>query len=171
MKRLAVMRHAKSSSDDLGLDDFSRPLNERGWKSARRMGREMSDRGMHFDLVLASTAVRVRETLEGVQENYEFGAPIRFEQQLYLAASQTLMSIAQQLPESVRAPLLVGHNPGLERLVADLTHEDERGLRRRVAGKFPTGALAVIELLAASWPDIAPGTGTIVELTLPRELD
>ena len=118
MRRLALLRHAKSSWDNPGLDDFSRPLNERGWKSARRMGREMRDRGMRFDLVLASTAVRVRETLDGVQEDYAFGARIQFEEDIYLAATEILVSMVQQLPDAVQAPLLVGHNPGLERLIA-----------------------------------------------------
>src|SRR5437868_11057004 len=85
MKRLAILRHAKSSWDDPSLDDFDRPLNERGWKAARRMGRELEDRGMRFDLVLASMAARVRETIDGVQK-YDFAAPIRFEPQLYGAS-------------------------------------------------------------------------------------
>lgn len=171
MKRLAVLRHAKSSWDDRELDDFNRPLNDRGWRSARRMGREFRDRGLHFDFVLASTAARVRETIDGVQEKYDFGAPIRFEQDIYLAATHTLLSLVRALPESVQAPLLVGHNPGLEQLVVELTRDDRGGLRRRVAGKFPTGAFAVVELPSETWHDIEPSIGRVVELILPKELD
>ena len=171
MKRLAVLRHAKSSWDTPGLDDFDRPLNDRGWKSARRMGRELMARGMRFDLVLASSAVRVRETLEGLSEEYDLSAPIRFEQAIYLAATQTLVSLVRDLPEEVQAPLLAGHNPGLERLLVELTHDDDEGLRDRMAGKYPTGALAVVEFPAAKWSDVSPGSGEIGELILPRELD
>jgi phosphohistidine phosphatase len=171
MKRLAVLRHAKSSWDEPGLDDFNRPLNERGWKSARRMGRELKRRGVRFDLVLASTAARVRETIDGLAEKYDFEAPIRFEQKIYLASTQTLISLIRELPESVQAPLLVGHNPGLERLLVELTHDDEQGQRGRIEGKYPTGAFAVIELPSASWGKIEPGSGEIVELILPKELD
>jgi len=71
----------------------------------------------------------------------------------------------------VKAPLIVGHNPGLERLIAELTRDDRNGLRRRVVGKFPTGALAVLDLPAKSWSKIERGTGEIVELILPKELD
>ena len=163
MKRLAMMRHAKSSWDDRQLDDFNRPLNDRGWKAAWRMGREMSARGMQFDLVLASAAARVRETIDGVQRHYDFGAaPIRFEPRLYGASEATLLEIVRALPESVRAPLLVGHNPGLERLIAELTG----GIR-----KFPTAALAVVELPEKLWAEVEPGAGEIVELILPKELD
>jgi phosphohistidine phosphatase len=171
MKRLALLRHAKSSWDDPRLDDFNRPLNERGWKAARRVGREMERRGIRFDLVLASTAARVRETIDGVQEKFDFGAPIQFEPRMYGAAEHELLALVRALPESVHAPLLVGHNPGLERLVVELTHEDDQGFRRRVAGKFPTGALAVLELRAERWPDLIPESGEIVELILPKELD
>ena len=171
MKRLTVLRHAKSSWDDPHLDDFDRPLNNRGWKSARRMGAEMKRRGMHFDLVLASTAARVRETIDGVQEEFDFGAPIQFEPRIYMTSEGTLMDLIRALPEKVKAPLLVGHNPDLEHLLVGLTRDDERGQRRRVPGKYPTGALAVVELPAKKWAEVAPESGEIVELILPKELD
>jgi phosphohistidine phosphatase len=171
LKTLTLLRHAKSSWDDPSLDDFNRPLNERGWKAARRMGHELKSRDMSFDLVLASTAARVRETIDGLQEKYDFGAPIQFEPRMYGASTDELLSLIRALPESVHAPLLVGHNPGLERLIVELTRDDKGGLRRRVAGKFPTTSLAVIELPADRWPDIASGSGTIADLILPKELD
>jgi phosphohistidine phosphatase len=171
MKRLALLRHAKSSWDDPNVDDFNRPLNERGWKAARRMGREMKRRYLRFDLVLASTAARVRETIDGVQENYDFAAPILFEPRMYGATEHELLSLLRALPETVHSPLLIGHNPGLERLIAGLTHHDDHGLRRRIAGKYPTAALAVVELPAQHWTDVTPGSGEIVELILPQERD
>jgi phosphohistidine phosphatase len=171
MKRLTVLRHAKSSWDDPNLDDFSRPLNERGWKAARRIGHELKHREMPFDLVLASTAARVRETIDGLQEKYDFAVPIQFEPRMYGATEHELLSLLQALPETVQAPLLVGHNPGLERLIVELTRDDKDGLRRRAAGKFPTAGVAAIELPARRWAEIGPGSGEIVELILPKELD
>ena len=80
MKRLIVLRHAKSSWDEPNLDDFDRPLNARGWKAARRMGTELKRRDMQFDLALASPALRVRETLNGLADGYGvFDFPIQFE--------------------------------------------------------------------------------------------
>jgi len=162
MKRLTILRHAKSSWDDPALDDFNRPLNQRGWKAARRMGRELEERGLKFDLVLSSTAARARETIDGVQETYDFAAPIAFEPRLYLATETALLEIVGALDEKVKAPLIVGHNPGLELLIAGLT---------RVERKFPTAALAVIDLPARRWAEAEPGSGEIVELILPKELD
>lgn len=171
MKRLAVLRHAKSSWDDPNLDDLNRPLNDRGWNAARRLGRELKHRGMRFDLVLASTAARVRETIDGVQEKFDFNAPIQFEPQIYLATEEMLFSLVRTLPESVHRPLLVGHNPGLEQLLVDLTYDDAKGLRHRVTGKYPTGALAIVEFAAHRWADISAGSGQVVELIVPKTLD
>ena len=171
MKRLTVLRHAKSSWDDPELDDFNRPLNERGWKAARRIGREMTSRGLRFDVVLASMAARVRETIDGIQEKYDFGAPINFERQIYEASEGTLLELVRAIPDAVGSALLIGHNPGLERLIVELTRNDERGLRDRIAGKFPTAGLAMIKLPAERWRDVEPASGEIVELIFPRDLD
>lgn len=171
MKRLAVLRHAKSSWDQLELEDFDRPLSERGRKAAKRMGAELSHRGFDVDLVLASSAARVRETIDGVREKFEFDAPIVFEPRIYLADEHRLLAIVRQLSESVRRPLIVGHNPGLERLLLELTRDDEDHLRHRIAHKFPTGAFALVELPAPRWSKINSGTGKIVELILPKDLD
>lgn len=171
MKRLTVMRHAKSDWGDAELDDFNRPLNERGWKAARRMGRELDQRGFHFDLVLASPAARARETIDAVQQKFDFKAPIRFEQRIYLASEALLLTMVQGLPESVHRPLLVGHNPGLQRLLLHLTHHGEHHLRHKIGEKYPTGAVAVVELPAHRWDQVESGSGEIVDLILPKDLD
>ena len=172
MKTLAVLRHAKSSWDQPNVDDFDRPLNERGWKAARRIGNELKHRKLRFDLCLASPAARVRETLDGLSETYgELPFPVRFEQQVYLASCATLLELIRDVDDEVGALLLVGHNPGLEQLVAMLTQDDKDGLRSRVEHKVPTAAVAVIELPSDCWADVQPGSGKLVELLLPKELD
>src|SRR5258708_29908397 len=170
MMKLTVLRHAKSSWDDPGLDDFNRPLNAVGRKAARRMGRELKLRKMHFDLVLASAAARVRETIDGIEENYDFKAKVSFEQSIYTASEEALLSLVRSLPKNVHFPLFVGHNPGLERLLLMLTHDDEQSFRRRVAHKFPTGALAVVKLPADDWDKVELGSAKIAALIYPKEL-
>lgn len=172
MKRLTVLRHAKSSWAEPNADDFDRPLNERGWKAALRIGRELKHRKMTFDLALASPAARVRQTLDGMQEGYgEFAFELRFDGRIYMALASTLLGLVRDLPESAVAALIVGHNPGLERLVVSLTRDDDHHLRRRVQQKFPTAALAVLELQANTWKDVDEGSGRVAELMLPRDLD
>lgn len=169
MKRLMILRHAKSDWGDAKLDDFDRPLNDRGWKAARRLGRELRDREIEFDKVIASPAARVRETLDGLTEKLKVNVEIRFEPRMYLASEETLLEFVRDLPESVHAPLFVGHNPGLQQLVLDLTRAGAH--RNQVAHKFPTAAFARIELSAARWADVTQGSGRIAALILAKELD
>jgi phosphohistidine phosphatase len=172
MKRLTVLRHAKSSWAEPGIDDFNRPLNERGWKAARRMGKELKHRKLSFDFALASPAARVRETIDGLTETYgEPNFPIRFEPRIYLASAEALRELVSETRDEVDKLLLVGHSPAMERLAVELSHDDKHGLRARIAEKFPTAALATIELPVESWAEVEPGQGKVVELILPKELD
>jgi phosphohistidine phosphatase len=166
MKSLGLLRHAKSSWDEPHRDDLDRPLNSRGWKAARRIGREFVDRGRRFDLVLASPAARVRETIDALFETVK--VEVRFEPRIYLASAEELIEIVRDLGESVRAPLIVGHNPGLQQFILELTHGDE--LRKTVIDKFPTAAFALVELPAEHWNTVEPQSGTIVEIILEKEL-
>ena len=171
MKQLSIMRHAKSDWAGEALDDFDRPLNDRGWKIARRMGKELRHRAIRFDLVIASPAARVRETIDGLTEKLDLKAEIRFEPRMYSASEQTLLEIVRNLPEGAHAPLLVGHNPGLQQLIVELTRGDRHGRRDRVGEKFPTGGLAQLELPAHRWSNVHSGSGEIALLIIPKELD
>ena len=170
MKRLTVLRHAKSDWGNPDLDDFDRPLNDRGRKAATRIGRELQERELRFDLVLASPAARVRETLDAVQDGFCFEAPVRFDQRLYLASKEHLLSLIQDLPDTAQSTLLVGHNPGLQELVVELEQEGGPELRR-IGDNFPTAALATIELPVLTWRNVGAGIGQLAELMLPRDLD
>src|SRR5437764_6274009 len=171
MTVLTVLRHAKSSWGDAGLDDFDRPLNDRGRKAAGRVGREFRRRRVRFDQVIASPALRVRETLAELADGYGDSFDICFDPQIYAASAQTLFDLVRRIPATIHAPLLVGHNPGLQQLVLKLTRGDRQGLRARVADKFPTASVTLIELPALSWDDVEPDSGVIGELILPRDLD
>jgi phosphohistidine phosphatase len=167
---IAIMRHAKSDWGQPGVADFDRPLNERGRKAAKRVGRELRARKVRFDRVFASPAARVRETLAELAKGYGEALDPHFERRIYEAGIDALFELVRTIPEQVHAPLLVGHNPGLHQLVMRLARgEDE--LRTRVSDNLPTAALALIELPTARWSEIEPGTGRIAELILPRELD
>jgi phosphohistidine phosphatase len=168
---LTIMRHAKSDWGDTQLDDFDRPLNDRGHKAAKAVGRALMRRRVRFDLVLASPALRVRETIDGVEHGYGKSFPVRFEQQLYGATERTLADFVRTIVGDVHAPLLVGHNPGLQELILVLTRKDDRDLRSRVQAKFPTAAVAILKFPAPRWDEVEPGSGEIVELILPKALD
>ena len=165
-KRLAILRHAKSDWGQPGLDDFDRPLNLRGCQAAEAIRRALADRDISFDLIMSSPAMRTRETLDLIG----LGGRARWEEQIYLASEATLLGLVRSLPNEAESALIVGHNPGLHDLVIDLARDDGEGLRRRVLGKFPTAALALLELEIEAWKDADANCGTIAELLLPREL-
>ena len=171
MKRLGVLRHAKSSWDHPDLEDFDRPLNDRGWKAARKIGSALASRGFDFDRILASTAARVRETIAGVGEKFDLREPVQFEPRIYLADVEQLLEIVRELPQSVHRALLVGHNPGLGQLLSLLAIDSEVPRYRSIARNFPTGAFALVELPQDRWQEIEPGSGRIIELILPKERD
>ena len=171
MKRLTILRHAKSSWKDRELNDFDRPLNARGRKAARLMGHEMTERGMRFDSVLASPAFRIRETIDGVSEGHQLPSPIRFEPRIYEARVSELMELIGTLPDEASSALLVCHNTSAERLVLKLAKDDKAGLRKRVEDKFPTAGLAAIELPVDRWSEVQPDSGALVELIYPSDLE
>lgn len=171
MTRLTLLRHAKSSWDDSVQRDFDRPLNARGLKAAQTIGRHMRAEGLAFDYVIASPAVRVIETLDGVWDGY--GAKLRpvWDRRVYLASCVALLDVVREAPADAQSLLLAGHNPGLEDLVLMLV-PDRAGdaLRDAVEQKYPTAALAEIEF-DGPWSTLAPGTARLTRFVRPRDLD
>jgi phosphohistidine phosphatase len=169
MKRLTLLRHAKSAWDDPVQRDFDRPLNKRGRRAAQTIGREMRALGLCFDLVIASPAARVIETLEDVADGYGRSLESSFDKRLYLASTDTLLEIIKAADDGAERLLIVGHNPGLEKLALLLTQGE--GLRAEIAVKYPTATLAEIELPVKRWSDVEQGSGTITRFIRPRDLD
>lgn len=171
MKRLILLRHAKSSWDDPIARDFDRPLNQRGRKAARTVGREMKAQGLGWDRAIASPAVRVVETLADVAEGYGSAIEPDWDKRVYLATLETLLDLLHEVGDDSDALLLVGHNPGLETLALHLTGEDEDGLRHEIEVKYPTGTVAEIAIPVDHWRDLAEGLGRVARFIRPRDLD
>jgi len=171
MKRLTLLRHAKSSWDDPVARDFDRPLNAKGHRAGRTVGQEMRRLGLHFDAIVASPAARVVETLEEVAQG--FGTPLspRFDERIYLASRDALLDLVRTTDDAIASLLLVGHSPGLERLALHLAGVKDKKLRESVEEKYPTGALVEIDLPVEHWEDIGDSEGTITRFIRPRDLD
>ena len=170
MKTLAFLRHAKSDWGAPGLNDLDRPLNPRGRDAARRVGRELKRRDLRFDLILASPAERVRQTLAEAGEELGESLEAQFDRRIYLAEPETLIALVRNVPDDVGSLLLVGHNPGTEQAVRAITEDDSNGFRTKAAAKYPTGAMAIIDLPVDRWADVGAEKGRISALILPREL-
>lgn len=171
MKRLILLRHAKSSWDDPVERDFDRPLNGKGLKSAQAMGSYMRENGITFDHVIASPAVRVTETLAGVSLTYGEEIAAQWDRRIYLASNMTLLDVVQEAPDDVESLLMAGHNSGIEDLVLLLVPESKSDTEReKVEEKYPTGALAEMSFDVDSWVDVEKGTGKLVRFIRPRDL-
>ena len=171
MKTLTLLRHAKSSWDDTVERDFDRPVNGRGRRAAARIGRWIADEGLAFDHVVASPAVRVRQTLEGVEDGLGSLLTPLWDTRIYLSSAATLMLLAQQFSDAKSDALLVGHNPGCEDLLLMLVAPGTGRLRDEAEIKYPTATLARIELDIAKWADLDDNTGKLSHFVRPRDLD
>jgi phosphohistidine phosphatase len=166
-KRLFVLRHAKSSWDDPGLDDHERPLAPRGRRAVESIASHLSARGIEPEVVLCSSSRRTRETLDGIAT----GGEHVIEESLYAATCEEVLARLRELPEGVSSAMLIGHNPAVQMLVLRLTNHDSDGTddpeRDAVKRKFPTGALATLAFNCA-WSELAPGCARLEEFTSPK---
>jgi phosphohistidine phosphatase len=168
-KRLYVLRHAKSSWDDPGLDDHERPLAPRGRRAAKVMGKYVREHHIHPARVLCSTSRRTRETLEGVAP----GGETMFESELYAASAEDVLERLRRVPEEVESVMVIGHNPAMQILVLRLavggaSAPDGRDLEA-IAQKFPTGALATLTF-DRSWSELAPGCADLAGYARPKAI-
>ena len=164
-----MLRHAKSSWDDAGLADRLRPLAPRGVRAVDAVARHLRTTAVGPDLVLCSPARRAVQTWEGVARGVPPGTSVEFDEAIYFAGGDDLLARLQQVPPNIESVLLVGHNPGLQELGVDLVGSGDPDLRERLGTKFPTGALATLEM-QGDWHDMEWGAATLVAYVVPREL-
>ncbi len=124
------------------MADFDRPLNARGRLAAPLMGQRLSDGDVRVDIILASTARRVRETLEKLESVWDHGGQIIWEKQLYLASVPTLTAQLAAMDNAWSRVMLIGHNPGLSELLMFLTNQP---------ADMPTAALAILDGPQLPW--------------------
>jgi len=171
MKLLYLLRHAKSSWDDADIGDFDRVLNKRGRKAAKAMAIYFREAGIQPAAVLCSPAKRTRETLKYLQPSLG-EAPVQFDRRIYEASYQTLLHCLADLPAETESALLIGHNPGLERLALYLMSDHGHGTgASRMVDKYPTGSLAVLMAPAADWSSLKVGSCRLDDFVRPVDLD
>ncbi len=160
MKRLILMRHAKSDWA-FSEPDIDRPLNLRGQRSARLLGRWLKARGHLPDEALVSAARRTRETWEGL----EMDAPMCLVPALYHAEPGTMLDVlGDAAGDSV---LMIGHNPGIAECAAMLPAIAPDHPR---FADYPTGATLIVDFDSQTWHDLPVGNGQVVDFVVPREL-
>jgi phosphohistidine phosphatase len=161
MKTLLLLRHAKSSWKETGVQDFDRPLNSRGKKAAEMIGRFIKNKQLAPDLLLSSPAIRARETIEIVVKTAKLRSELRYDERIYEASALRLLEVVSQIEEERKIVVLVGHNPGMEELLKLLTDRVEH---------MATGTLARIHFKVASWDRVLEDKGILEWMVRPKEL-
>lgn len=166
MKRLLLLRHAKSAWPDVA--DHERPLAKRGKRDSPVVGRWLGRSGYVPDAVVCSTARRARETWElaaaGLAETVPGAAPqVRYEPRVYEATVLGLLMLVREFSDELRTVLIVGHNPALAELAAGLTTPPPP------PPAFPTAAVAVLGL-DGDWASAGPGEARLIAFAVPADM-
>jgi len=165
LRKLILLRHAKSDYPE-GVRDHERPLAERGRRDAPVAGGWIADHIGAVDDVLVSSAVRAQQTWELASSRVHVTGVVSTEPSIYEAPASTLLDIVRALPDSSETVIMVGHNPGLEELAADLATDGDPDALGRMAMKYPTSGIAVIEG-EGDWADLLRGA-RLVAFVIPR---
>jgi len=154
MKTLYIIRHAKSSWDNLLLDDLSRPLNERGKLDAPRMAKRLKEKKVVPDLMLTSPAKRALETCKRIADILNYNdKKIKIENELYHADLDQLLSVVQSIKDKHDVVMIFGHNPGLTEFVNELGNQNIDNLS--------TCGIVCYEFAIDSWQDVTYGKGKL----------
>ncbi len=169
MRRLLLLRHAKAEPAT-GHDDYDRELTEGGAADAKRIGERIAAEGLIPDLVIYSGAERTRQTAAAIAEGWPRAVAMRAQNGLYDATRPLIFEAVRALPDEARTAMLVGHNPGIGDLANWLTGKGGEALRLRMAGKYPTCALATLEFPVKAWAQIAPHSARLMDYVTPADL-
>ena len=162
MLRLTLVRHAKTEPAYSGQEDWDRVLEPRGQRDAPEMARRLKDRKLKPDKILASPAVRAITTANimarvlGVQ-----GAKILQDERLYLASPRAILDVIQELGDSSKHLMLVGHNPGISEFGDKLSGE-------RTLDNMPTCAVYTLQFDIKNWSELTWASGINAEFDYPK---
>jgi len=162
MKRLTLLRHAKSSWGQPGLSDHDRPLNQRGQRDAPVMARRLVAHGVRPSLILTSSAKRARETAKLVAR--EIGYPIEFlqtEKSLYLADPDTILEVIEVQDDTFSDIVVCIHNPGITDLANRLSDQS--------IDNVPTCGMVIVEVDTDSWSEIASSRHKFIIFDYPKK--
>lgn len=166
-RELLLLRHGKSDWNQ-DTDDFHRPLKDRGKRGAQRMGVWLQQQGLVPDYIISSTAVRAIETARKLCKAMGLDIEqIKQERRIYATDGSSLLRILQECPKKAQRVMMVGHNPGLEDLLIQLS---KKKIPLPSDGNLlPTATLAHLKL-PGEWKKLSPGCATLESITRPKSL-
>ena len=162
MKRVILMRHAKSSWKDSNIPDHNRPLKKKGEKDVKGMAKMLKHKKHLPDLILCSSAERAKQTAAIFKKASSYEGKIEYSDKLYMAEVPDLLTALNNAPKKAKCVMIIGHNPGLEALLQTLTGKVET---------LPTSSIAYIALPISEWSDVSNEVeGKLKKLWRPKDL-
>jgi phosphohistidine phosphatase len=162
MRRITLLRHAKSDWDNPSLNDFHRTLNQRGEKNAKLIAKRLKNSGVRPSLIISSDAVRAISTARLIARG--IGYPIEFIQpdhELYLASPVGIIDVLEREGENYTDVMIIGHNPGLTELANRLSNSQ--------IDNIPTCGVFAVDIKIDSWAGLANTQGTMNYFDYPKK--
>jgi phosphohistidine phosphatase len=163
VKTLFIIRHAKSSWDASNIDDFERPLNDRGKRDAPRMGKRFKEKDIHPDLLLSSPAKRALSTAKRIAKELKYPKDdIKTDRRLYHADEETMLTVVRELKDNRNVVMIFSHNPGLTEFVNSLMNGELD------IDNVPTCGVVAFQFNFDSWKDVDWGKGKLLFFDYPK---
>ena len=163
MKTLFIIRHAKSSWDASNVDDFERPLNDRGKRDAPRMGKRFKEKDIHPGLLLSSPATRAFSTAKRIAKVLKYPKDdIKTDRRLYHADEETMLRVVRELKDNQNVVMIFGHNPGLTEFVNSLMDG------QLDIDNVPTCGVVAFQFDSDSWKNVDWGKGKLLFFDYPK---
>jgi len=162
MKTLLLARHAKSDWGDNSVDDFDRPLNERGEEDSPKMASYLQQCGYLINQIISSDAVRALSTAKQYRKSLTPDQDLITHGDLYLASENKIINIIKNINPAFNSVMLVGHNPGMTDALNYLSHEQ--------VDDMSTCSVGILQFEVDRWRDIAKGSGDLLAYEYPKKI-
>ena len=171
MRRLLLLRHAKTEPAAPGHEDRTRVLVERGRKDAAKIGAYVETHALVTDRVMLSPAKRVQETWKHMASALKRAPGATTTEQIYAATPHDVLAVILSTPASAHSLLIVGHNPALQDVALMLIASGDIDARERLREKLPTAGLVIIDFSFDEWSKVHPQCGRLERFVTPRTLE
>ncbi len=160
MKKLYIIRHAKSSWSDETLNDFERPLNKRGKSNAPMMGERLKEKGVMPDIIISSPAKRAKSTAEMIAKEIGYEKKVLFDENIYESSVDELRKIIKEIDNKKGIVFLIGHNPSLNALAEYYVNFSQN---------IPTCGIVEIAFECDKWANIEHKNAKLLSFDYPKK--
>ena len=165
MKTLYLVRHAKSSWDNLSIEDYERPLLPKGIKRASKVAKHLLNEGAKPHLIVSSHAVRAVETAKIFADILGFDTgKILIDENLYFSGEQAMESILYGLDDKIKDVMLVGHKPDMTRFANEFLPDEQK------IDYLPTSGVVCVTFQTGQWQKIMLAKREIAFVVIPKTL-